>query len=152
MPGPRKASAGISKKKRPAAAKALAEAPPTPEVEMALSPDVMEEQEHDEMEPEEGGDAASFLAEALGTFRGAAPQRGASSATPAGTRLSAPRTRVCSCGHVRVVPTATRSAGYRLAVGSTGSRVGVARRTHLDFCAPCHVLVAYDSFGGQTDR
>ena len=36
MPGPRKASAGISKKKRPAAAKALAEAPPTPEVEMAL--------------------------------------------------------------------------------------------------------------------
>ena len=70
MPGPRKASAGISKKKRPAAAKALAEAPPTPEVEMALSPDVMEEQEHDEMEPEEGGDAASFLAEALGTFRG----------------------------------------------------------------------------------
>lgn len=92
MPGPRKASAGISKKKRPAAAKALAEAPPTPEVEMALSPDVMEEQEHDEMEPEEGGDAASFLAEALGTFRGAAPQRGASSATPAGTaaRRAAP--------------------------------------------------------------
>ena len=69
MPGPRKASAGISKKKRPAAAKALAEAPPTPEVEMALSPDVMEEQEHDEMEPEEGGDAASFRASSGGVMR-----------------------------------------------------------------------------------
>ena len=108
MAGPRpRASAGITKKRRPPAAptvqapQAVEDALNTPNEagEMSLSPEMEAGEEMDAEAPPE--DAASFLAEALGTFRGSAPPptavaRGAtaSSATatpdPAGVRRTAP--------------------------------------------------------------